>query len=106
MIGVDNRSLEPSECKLVNELYVPDEIDQVLNKSEIVILSLPLTDHTRHMMNKCRFEAMRDNSVLINVSRGGVINENDLIEALQDNKFFGVALDVFEEEPLNQDNPL
>jgi phosphoglycerate dehydrogenase-like enzyme len=106
VIGVDNRLLDPAENDLVNELCVPDEIDKVLNKSDIVILTLPLTDQTRHMMNKYRFEAMRDSSILVNVSRGGVINETDLIEALQGNKFFGVALDVFEEEPLNQDSPL
>ncbi|MEG3071874.1 MAG: hydroxyacid dehydrogenase [Peptococcaceae bacterium] len=106
VIGVDSRLLDPAENDLVNELCVPDEIDRVLNKSDIVILALPLTDQTRHMMNKYRFKAMRDGSVLVNVSRGGVIKETDLIEALQGNKFLGVALDVFEEEPLNQDSPL
>jgi phosphoglycerate dehydrogenase-like enzyme len=106
IIGVDNRLLDPAENDLVNELSVPDEIDGVLNKSDIVIITLPLTDQTHHMMNKCRFEAMRDSSVLVNVSRGGVINEADLVEALQGNKFLGVALDVFEEEPLNQDSLL
>jgi phosphoglycerate dehydrogenase-like enzyme len=106
VIGVDNRLLDPAENDLVNELSVPDEIDGVLNKSDIVIITLPLTDQTHHMMNKCRFEAMRDSSVLVNVSRGGVINEADLVEALQGNKFLGVALDVFEEEPLNQDSLL
>ena len=106
VIGVDNRLLDPAENDLVNELSVPDEIDGVLNKSDIVILTLPLTDQTHHMMNKYRFKAMRDGSVLVNVSRGGVIKETDLIEALQGNKFLGVALDVFEEEPLNQDSLL
>jgi phosphoglycerate dehydrogenase-like enzyme len=106
VIGVDNRLLDPAENDLVNELCVPDEIERVLNKSDIVILTLPLTDQTHHMMNKYRFEAMRDGSALVNVSRGGVINEADLIEALRVNKFLGVALDVFEEEPLNQDSPL
>lgn len=106
VIGVDNRLLDPAENDLVNELSVPDEMDRVLNKSDIVILTLPLTDQTHHMMNKYRFEAMRDSSVLVNVSRGGVINEADLVEALQGNKFLGVALDVFEEEPLNQDSLL
>jgi phosphoglycerate dehydrogenase-like enzyme len=106
VIGVDNRLLDPAENDLVNELSVPDEIDGVLNKSDIVILTLPLSDQTRHMMNKYRFKAMRDGSVLVNVSRGGVIKETDLIEALQGNKFLGVALDVFEEEPLSEDSPL
>jgi phosphoglycerate dehydrogenase-like enzyme len=106
VIGVDNRLLDPAENDLVNELSVPNEIDRVLNKCDIVILTLPLTDQTHHMMNKYRFEVMRDSSILVNVSRGGLINETDLIEALQGNKFLGVALDVFEEEPLNQDSLL
>jgi len=106
VIGVDNRSLVKPENKLINELYRPDAICQVLNKSDIVILALPLTGQTHHMMNKHKFESMRKGSVLINVSRGGVIDETALIQALQDNKFLGVALDVFEEEPLSHDSPL
>jgi len=106
VIGVDSRSLEPAEAGLINELCVPDEIDKVLNKSNIVILALPLTEQTRHLINRHRFAAMKDGSVLVNVSRGGVIDETALIEALQSDKFLGVALDVFEEEPLPENNLL
>jgi Phosphoglycerate dehydrogenase and related dehydrogenases len=106
VIGVDNRSLEPAKDGLIKEFYPPDEIDQVLNQCNIVILALPLTEQSRHLMNRQRFAAMQEGSVLINVSRGGVIDETALIEALQVNKLLGAALDVFEEEPLPEDNPL
>jgi phosphoglycerate dehydrogenase-like enzyme len=56
-------------------------------------------------MNADRLDRMRDDSVLINVSRGSNIDENALIDALKSDKFLGVALDVFEKEPLSEDSP-
>ena len=56
-------------------------------KSDIVILTLPLTDETKHLISKDQIDIMKDNAVLVNVSRGGVIDEAELIEALIDGKF-------------------
>ena len=71
-------------------------------KGDIVVLALPLTNETLHFMNRDRIDRLRDEAVLINVSRGGVIDEQALIGALENGKFSGVALDVFENEPLRK----
>lgn len=102
-IGVGRRNIETD---LLDEYYLIENIDAVLKKSDIVILTLPLTDKTRHLIDKDRISVMKDGSVLVNVSRGSIINETDLIESIQLGKFLGVAIDVFEEEPLPQDSPL
>src|SRR5690606_34383037 len=88
------------ESQFIDEYYFIDDIDDVLKKSDIVILTLPLTDETRYLINAQRIARMKDNSVLINVSRGGVIDEIALVESLIEDKFLGIALDVFEKEPL------
>ncbi|MFU2013719.1 NAD(P)-dependent oxidoreductase [Peribacillus butanolivorans] len=101
VIGVGRRQIE---TQLVDEYYMINDIDEVLKKSDIVIFTLPLTEETHHLIDAKRIASMKDNGVLINVSRGGVIDEVALIDALQGGKFFGVALDVFEEEPLSADS--
>ena len=103
VIGVGRRKIE---SQYIDEYYLINEIDDVLRKSDIVILTLPLTKETPHLIDAKKIANMKDNSVLINVSRGGVIDESALIEALQEDKFLGVALDVFEEEPLQEESPL
>ncbi|MEL7568504.1 MAG: NAD(P)-dependent oxidoreductase, partial [Clostridiaceae bacterium] len=99
IISVDIRKIESD---YVDESLLINDIDQALEKSEVVVLTLPLTDETRHIIHKDKLDIMKDNAVLINVARGGVIDEAALIEALNGGKFFGVALDVFEEEPLGE----
>lgn len=101
LIGVGRRKIE---LDLLDEYFMINDIDEVLNKSDIVILTLPLTEETRHLIDKELIENMKDTSVLVNVSRGGVIDKVALIEAIQCGKFLGVALDVFEEEPLQENN--
>lgn len=103
VIGVVRRSINHP---LVDEFYYIDELDVVLRKSDIVILTLPLTKETSHLINDKKIASMKDNSILINVSRGGIIDGHALIEAIQRNKFLGVALDVFETEPLHDNSPL
>ncbi len=103
VIGVGRRKIESD---LLDEYYLIEDIDEVLKRSDIVVLTLPLTEETKHFMDRDKISNMKDNSVLVNVSRGGVIDEVDLINAIRYGKFLGVALDVFEEEPLGRDNPL
>ncbi|MFP4698676.1 MAG: NAD(P)-dependent oxidoreductase [Eubacteriales bacterium] len=97
IISVDRQKRE-DEC--VDEALLIDELNYALGKADIIILTLPLSDKTRHLINKDKISKMKENAVLINVSRGGIIDEARLIEALKADKFLGVALDVFEEEPL------
>ncbi|WP_404455297.1 NAD(P)-dependent oxidoreductase [Oceanobacillus kapialis] len=103
LIGVGRRELNSS---ILNEYYLINNLDIVLNKSDIVILTIPHTNETNYLIDAKRLKNMKDTSILINVSRGGVIHEPSLIEFLKKGKFLGVALDVFEEEPLSKENPL
>lgn len=81
--------------------YIPlIDIDSALKKSDIIILALPLTGETKHIINKDRMDRLKNQPILINVARGGLIDETALIHALIDGKVSGAALDVFEDEPL------
>ncbi|SES78933.1 D-2-hydroxyacid dehydrogenase [[Clostridium] polysaccharolyticum] len=85
-------------------MYTMDRLKEALEKADIVVLTLPLTNETRHMMNKSTFASMKAGSVIVNIARGALIKTEDLVEALEE-KLFGAVLDVFEEEPLG-DSPL
>jgi phosphoglycerate dehydrogenase-like enzyme len=102
IIAVSRRILN---TELIDEHFLIDDINEALIKSDIVILTLPLTEDTYHLINSLRISNMKNKSVLINVSRGGIIDENALLVALKNGKFLGVALDVFEEEPLSSNSP-
>lgn len=78
-----------------------NELKDVLPKSDIVILTLPLTEQTRHMFNAEMFRAMKQGAVIVNIARGGLIDTHALIGALKDT-LSGAVLDVFEEEPLGE----
>lgn len=77
-----------------------------VNEYDIVVLTAPLTDETRHMVSKPILEAMRQEAMLVNIARGGLIDTNALIEVLMKRTDLYVALDVFEEEPLGLDSLL
>ena len=77
-----------------------------LAECDTVVLTLPLTAATRHLFNDQLFARMRDGTILVNVARGGVIDEGALLRALQAGTLLGAALDVFEQEPLPPDSPL
>lgn len=81
-------------------------IDDVIAESDYLVLSTPLTPATFHLLDRQRLAAMRPEAVLINVSRGPVVDEAAVVEALQAKKIRGAALDVFETEPLPGDSPL
>ena len=78
----------------------------VIAKADILSLHVPLTPETRHMIGRAEIAGMRKGSILINVSRGGLIDEAALAEALTDGHLSGAGLDVFEKEPLPADSPL
>jgi len=73
--------------------------DELLKEADVVTVHVPLLDSTRHLINKERLALMKPTAYLINSSRGQVIDENALVEALQEKVIKGAALDVFEEEP-------
>jgi D-3-phosphoglycerate dehydrogenase len=82
------------------------DLDEVVTTSDVISLHVPLTDETRGMINEDSIAKMKAGTYLINVSRGGVVNEGDLAAALASGHLGGAALDVFEEEPLSEVSPL
>ncbi|WP_313688175.1 phosphoglycerate dehydrogenase [Pantoea sp.] len=76
------------------------DMEQLTEASDFITLHTPLTNETRNLFDAARIRRMKKSAFLINVSRGGVVNEQDLFQALQDNVIAGAAADVFEQEPL------
>jgi phosphoglycerate dehydrogenase-like enzyme len=92
--------------ELAYRLYPPQAIRTMLRECDYVIVTAPLTPETQNMIGTQEFEVMKPNALLVDVSRGGVINQSALIKALKEKKIAGAALDVFPEEPLPEDHPL
>ena len=98
-----NRSQDPA---LVSEACQYASLDEVFAKSDFVSLHCPLTPETRNMINKDTIAKMKDGVMVINTSRGPLIAERDLADALESGKVAGAAVDVVSEEPIAADNPL
>ena len=73
-------------------------LDELYKKSDLISLHCPLTKDTHHMINSMSISKMKDGVILVNTSRGGLIKTEDLIQGIRNKKFFGVGLDVYEEE--------
>ncbi|MGN6666876.1 MAG: 2-hydroxyacid dehydrogenase [Trinickia sp.] len=82
------------------------ELDALLAQSDFVCVQVPLTPGTRHLIGAEQLRAMKRNAILINASRGAIVDEAALIAALGDGTIAGAGLDVFEHEPLGADSPL
>jgi phosphoglycerate dehydrogenase-like enzyme len=94
------------EAGSVERLYAPHALGEMLGECDFVVLTVPLTPDTRHLIGAQELQRMKREAVLINVARGGVVDEAALIEALQNGVIGGVALDVYAEEPLPAASPL
>lgn len=103
VIGAD---IFDSKCEFVDEFFYMDSLSTALKLCDVAVLCLPLTEKTEHLINKDTLSFFKKDAVLINISRGKVINEADLTEALSKGNLKGAALDVFEEEPLSPKSPL
>ena len=77
------------------------ELDELLKKSDLISLHCPLTDDSYHMINSKTIKKMKDNVMLVNTSRGALIDTDDLIKGIREHKFHSVGLDVYEEETHN-----
>ncbi|MCR1934248.1 D-2-hydroxyacid dehydrogenase [Clostridium tepidum] len=98
VIGYDaypNKKLEDEGI-----LTYKNSLEDLLKESDVVSLHTPLIESTKHMINKNNLKYMKPDAFIVNTSRGGVINTKDLIEALEQNKIAGAALDAFENEGL------
>lgn len=81
-------------------------LDECFRCGDVISLHVPATPETMNMVNKSTFAMMKPSSILVNCARGGIVNEDDLYDALKEEKIFGAGLDVFVDEPPKNDNKL
>ncbi len=104
VIAVKRRPSEKPDY--VDELYYEAELDQAIVRADIFVLTIPMYQEVRHIIDRRRLALLKKEAILINIARGGLIDEAALTEALQQNRLAGAVLDVFEREPLPEDSPL
>ncbi|MCP4424954.1 MAG: D-2-hydroxyacid dehydrogenase [Chloroflexi bacterium] len=92
--------------ELPDRIYPGEATRSMLAECDYVVVTLPLTDKTRHFFDESVFKEMKPDAYLVNIGRGGLINEKDLVKALKKGWIAGAGLDVFETEPLPSDSPL
>jgi phosphoglycerate dehydrogenase-like enzyme len=103
-LGVNRRGR--SDSPHVDEVHAPDRLDDLLGRADAVVVTMPLTAETRGMLDERAIARIRPGAILVNVGRGGVVDEAAMIQALRSGRLAGAALDVFATEPLPADNPL
>lgn len=96
----------PEPVPNVEKVYAAEDLHQALGEADFVVLIAALTPETAAMIGRKELEAMKPDAYLINVARGAMVIEEDLIEALQNQTIAGAALDVFATEPLPPESPL
>ena len=99
--GVD---LFPRGDSLYSEMLPLDKLDNALKQADIVVLTLPLTEQTKYLIDNSKLSLMKDGATLVNIARGAIIDTKAFLYHID--RFTGVVLDVFEEEPLNENSPL
>lgn len=97
-------------CKPQSDIYdkyfLLENITDAISQSDVIVLTLPLTEQTKYMFDKKMFLHFKSNAILVNIARGAIVNQDDLICALNNKQFYGAVLDVFETEPLDTNSPL
>ena len=101
--GVD---LYPRQDESYSVIYSLQDLTSVLSKAQVVVLTLPLTEESRHIINAEALATLPDGAIIVNIARGGVVDTAALIGALSAGKLGGAVLDVFEKEPLSEGSPL
>lgn len=86
--------------KFVNSRSTPEDIDKLVKNSDFVIICAPLTEATKNLLNKHRLRLFKPRAVLVNVGRGAIVDQQELINLLKTNKIRGAGLDVYDGEPL------
>ena len=104
VIGTDGRRTEPVEG--VDEMYLPERLDELLPRADFVIMTIPHTPATEGLMNRERLCQMKQSGFLINIGRGMTVRLDDLVAALEVGEIAGAGLDVFEIEPVPEDHAL
>lgn len=106
VMATKNRVKRGERIKYVDKLLPKDRFREFLCTADFVVLTVPLTKETRHMIGGKELACMKESAILINVARGGVVDEKALIDALERREIAGAGLDVFEEEPLSRKSKL
>ena len=96
----------PEPLEFVETVYAAEDLDEAIADARFVVLTLPLSEETKDTIAEDQLARMRGDAYLVNVSRGGVVDEAALTDALRSDRIAGAALDVFEEEPLPPESPL
>ena len=106
VIGVSRSGRKNPELEVVSQVFAREQLHAVLGEANAVVLTLPLTAETRHIIGEAELAAVPASSLLVNIGRGPLIDERALLSSLKCGHLGGAALDVFELEPLPSDNPL
>lgn len=104
--AVVGRSINEDSRQFVDEIYTADKVLDLLPDSDVVVLSLPYSPASHHLLDQAAIDSMKDDAIIVNIARGKIIEEQALIAALKNGKFRGVALDVTYNEPLDQESEL
>lgn len=96
----------PTPVDHVETVHPSSDLQTAISDAKFVALAVPLTDDTRGLVGADELAAMREDAILVNVARGGVVDQAALVNALQTDSLAGAALDVFETEPLPESSPL
>ncbi len=94
------------QAHIVDRHYTSGQWEEFAAAADVLVLSLPLTEATREVVNTRILSVMKENAILVNIGRGGLIAENDLIEHMSNRRLRAAILDVFQIEPLPSDSPL
>jgi phosphoglycerate dehydrogenase-like enzyme len=86
--------------------YPPGALHQMLSECDYVVIAVPLTAETTHLIGEAELQAMKPTAYLVNIARGAIVDEAALVQALREGWIAGAGLDVFEQEPLPADSPL
>ncbi len=109
-IHVDQRFILPQtgdpDGILPSAWYGPNDLLEMLGQCDVCVITLPITKSTYHIIDATALAALPDHACLVQIGRGGVLDEAALVDALEQNRIRGAALDVFETEPLPPSNPL
>jgi phosphoglycerate dehydrogenase-like enzyme len=106
VLGLRRRPEVSAGDPLVDEVLGPERLDELMERSDYVVVSTPLTPATRGLVGARAIAAMKPSAVLVNVGRGPAVDEAALVAALQAGRIRGAALDVFDQEPLPAAHPL
>jgi phosphoglycerate dehydrogenase-like enzyme len=104
--GYSPEGIGDPKSEFVRRLYPPEALRSMLKECDFVVITAPLTEENRGLIGADELSAIRPEAFLIDVSRGGIVDHEALIDFLQRDKLAGAALDVYPEEPLSAESPL